>query len=359
MPTSEAPRAANLRNLPTPRVVKCPTPGCPGWITLDITRHQTEPCRYCRIGVDTLRFLLSRIGAEHKSLPPEVHDEFNRLMLTMAGAWGQNVYLRPSHTTLVDLKAGVHGVVIEYNPLLGNAGADGPAPLVGIILHKLLHFEAHLGQRGPQVAIKSGSRDKEGMVPLMSYLMTITDHAWVSARLEQLNPSLRQAQSRWGLDVAQMLVGSESMYPRYLSERNLQRIVAVLKETTDPAEFRNSILARLASLTAQTLEREKEETRRVYLAEQLANVRLMNTEAYQEYQQALEATGLQNVRDAYPLAERLYSELSNSPAAHPPAQSDTGADAGHAVVLESGQFHKALEGAVKSLGMANFFEVKS
>jgi hypothetical protein len=359
MPTTDAPDVANLRNLPTPRVVKCPTPGCPGWIILDITRHQTEPCRYCRIGVDTLRFLLSRIGAEHKALPPEVHDEFNRLMLTMAGAWGQTVYLRPSPGTLVDLKAGVHGVVIEYNPLLGNAGADGPGPLVGIILHKLLHFEAHLGQRGPQIAIKSGSRDKEGIVPLMTYLMTITDHAWVSARLEQLNLAIRQAQSRWGLDVAQMLVGSESMYNRYLSERNLHRIVAVLKETTDPAEFRNSILSRLAALTAQTLEREKEDTRRVYLAEQLANVHLMNAEAYPEYQQALEATSLQNVRDAYQLAERLYTELSSSSAAHPPAQAGREGDTGHAIILESGQFHRALEGAVKSLGMANYFDVKS
>lgn len=365
MSTTDAPgarnasSAVNLRNLPTPRVVKCPTPGCPGWITLDITRHQTEPCRYCRIGVDTLRFLLSRIGAEHKALPPEVHDEFNRLMLTMAGAWGQNVYLRPSPSTLVDLKAGVHGVVIEYNPLLGNAGVDGPAPLVGIILHKLLHFEAHLGQRGPQLAIKSGSRDKEGLTPLMNYLLTITDHAWVSARLEQLNPQLRAAQSRWGLDVAQMLVGSESMFNRYLSERNLQRIVAVLKETTDPAGFRHAIIERLAALTGQILEREKEETRRIYLAEQLANVRLMNPDAYEEYQHALEAGSLQNVRDSYPLAERLYNELSNSPAAHPPAQAGGDGEASHAVILDSGQFHKSLEGAIKSLGMANFFEVKS
>lgn len=367
MPTTDAPgaetpsasSAVTLRNLPTPRVVKCPTPGCPGWITLDITRHQTEPCRYCRIGVDTLRFLLSRIGAEHKALPPEVHEEFNRLMLTMAGAWGQNVYLRPSPTTLVDLKAGVHGVVVEYNPLLGNAGVDGPAPLVGIILHKLLHFEAHLGQRGPQIGIKSGSRDKEGMVPLMNYLSTVTDHAWVTARLEQLNPALRQAQSRWGLDAAQMLVGSESMFNRYLSERNLQRIVSVLKETSDPEQFRKSVLSRLATLTAQAVEREKEDTRRMYLALQLANVRLMNAESYAEYQQALEAAGLQNVRESYPLAERLSNDLANSPAAHPPAQTSLSNDAGHAVVLESAQFHRALEGAIKSLGMANYFEVKS
>ena len=80
MPTGEATRTVSLQ---TPRVVKCPTPQCPGWITQDSTRHQTEPCRYCRIGVDTLRFLLSRVGAEHKALSPQVHEEFNRLMLTL------------------------------------------------------------------------------------------------------------------------------------------------------------------------------------------------------------------------------------------------------------------------------------
>lgn len=358
MPTTAAPQAVTLRNLPVPRVTKCPTPGCPGWITLDVTRHQTDPCRYCRIGVDTLRFLLSRVGAENKALPPEVHDEFNRLMLTMAGAWGQNVYLRPAHDTLVDLKAGVHGVMVEYNPLLGDAGEDGPAPLVGIILHKLIHFEAHLGQRGPQMAVKSGARDKESMMPLMSYLMTVADHAWVGARLTQLNPLLGQAQSRWGLDVAQMLVGSESMFNRYLSERNLQRIVAVLKETPEPTTFRDAILQRLAILTHQILEREKDDTRRVYIGEQLANIWLLNPEAVPVYRGMLEETGLQNVAEGQAIAERLYKELANSPVAHPPL-SDPAGGSTQAVVLDSAHFHRALDGAIKALGMANFFEVKS
>ncbi len=358
MPTTGVPQAANMRNLPVPRVTKCPTPGCPGWITLDVTRHQTDPCRYCHVGVDTLRFLLSRVGAENKALPPEVHDEFNRLMLTMAGAWGQNVYLRPAHNTLVDLQSGVHGVIVEYNPLLGAAGEDGPAPLVGIILHKLLHFEAHLGQRGPQISVKSGARDKEGMMPLMSYLMTVTDHAWVSARLTQLNPLLSQAQSRWGLDVAQMLVGSESMFNRYLSERNLQRIVAVLKETHEHVAFRDAILERLATLTHQILEREKEDIRRVYIAEQIANIWLLNLDAVPVYRGMLEEKGLPNVAEGYQVAERLYKELANSPVAHPPTSSGTEGTA-HVVILDSAQFHHALEGAVKALGMANFFEVKS
>src|SRR5688572_16260043 len=167
-------------SLQVPRVVKCPTPQCPGWITIDNTRHQTEPCRYCRVGVDTLRFLLSRVGAEpqSKAMSPQVHDWFNHLMLTMAGAWGQNVYLRPSDEGLVDLRSGQRGVIIEYNPQLGDAGEDGPMPLVGTILHKLLHYEAHLGTRPVQIVAKSGARDKEVLAPLLGYLTIVADHAW-------------------------------------------------------------------------------------------------------------------------------------------------------------------------------------
>jgi hypothetical protein len=354
MPTTAVERTVNLQ---TPRVVKCPTPQCPGWITLDSTRHQTEPCRYCRVGVDTLRFLLSRVGAENKALPPEVHDEFNRLMLTMAGAWGQNVYLRPARDTLVDLKAGARGVIVEYNPLLGAAGEDGAAPLIGIILHKLLHFEAHLGQRPPQLAARSGAKEKEGLTPLLTYLMTVADHVWVSARLQQLNPLLYSAQSRWGLDLAQMLVGSESMFNRYLSERNLNKLVGVLQSSGEAGAFLTSVLDRLAALTSQILEREKEEARRLYLAIQLANVRLLNPDAYSAYQNALTSTGLGGVREALPLAERLYTELSASGLSSPPtAKSKDGQTP--AVTVDAAQFHKAVESGIKALGMANYFEVK-
>lgn len=355
MPTTGAARTVPLQ---TPRVVKCPTPQCPGWITIDSTRHQTDPCRYCRIGVDTLRFLLSRVGAENKVLPVAVHDEFNRLMLTMAGAWGRNVYVRPVRETLVDLKAGERGVIVEYNPMLGGAGDDGPAPLVGIILHKLLHFEAHLGQKPLQVAAKSGSREREILVPLLSYLTTVADHAWVSARLAQLNPLLHEAQSRWGLDLAQMLVGSESMFNRYLSERNLSKLVAVLQTTDEPQAFRAAVIDRLAMLTHQTLDREKEETRRTYLAIQLANVQLLNPDAYADYQNALVSIGLSSVREAFPLAERIYNDLSSSPLASPPQSQAQDGEASAAVTLDSAQFQKAIEGAIKGLGLANYFEVK-
>ena len=356
MPTSEANRPVSLQ---IPRVVKCPTPQCPGWITLDSTRHQTEPCRYCRIGVDTLRFLLSRVGAETKALPAGVHDEFNRLMLTMAGAWGRNVYLRPSRTTLVDLIAGSRGVTIEYNPLLGAAGQDGAAPLVASIFHKLLHFEAHLGQRVPQLEVKSGAKDKAGLGPLLSYLLTLADHAWVSLRLRELYPLLYDAQSRWGLDVAQMLVGSESMFNRYLSERNLSKLVSVLQSAgNDSAVFRASVLDRLSTLTAQILDHEKDDTVRLFLAVQLANVRLLNPDSYAAYAQALEASGFTTVREASVTAERLATELNNAATTSRPSQALKGSQERPNMVIEPAQFHHALESALKALGMVNYFEVK-
>jgi hypothetical protein len=320
------------------------------------------------VGVDTLRFLLSRVGAEpeSKALSPQVHDWFNRLMLTMAGAWGQNVYLRPSEEGLVDLRSGQRGVIIEYNPQLGDAGEDGPTPLVGTILHKLLHFEAHLGTRPVQIVAKSGARDKEGLAPLLGYLTIVADHAWVTARLEQLDPALHKAQSKWGLDLAQMLVGSESMFNRYLSERNLQKLVAVLLETGEarvPGDsqgeaFRQAVLERLAALTHTTLDREREEARKIYLAIQMANVRLLNPDASEPFRSALETTGLANVSDAAPVSDRLYHAISESPMGKP-AQPKVSEDGARPVVAEAGAFNAALESALKALGMANYFELKS
>ncbi|MEO5951945.1 MAG: hypothetical protein ABIQ44_05680 [Chloroflexia bacterium] len=355
MPTSEVERSVYLQ---TPRVVKCPTPQCPGWITLDSTRHQTEPCRYCRIGVDTLRFLLSRVAADNKTLPPQVHDEFNRLMLTMAGAWGQNVYLRPSTATLVDLKSGTRGVTVEYNPQLGDAGEDGAAPLVGVILHKLLHFEAHLGQKLPQLTVKSGSKDKETLAPLLSYLLTVGDHAWLMSRLQALSPDIHAAQSRWGLDVAQMLTGSESMFNRYLSERNLTKLVALLEDAEDAKAFRTGVMDILASLTAQILAPEKEDQRRTYLAIQLANLRLLNPDSYESYVGMLSKKELANLRDAQPLAEKLYSELEDSPISHPQSAKPRGSEGTGATTVDHGQFTRAMEAGVKALGLANWFEIK-
>jgi len=358
MPTSDVAHTSNP-HLQIPRVVKCPTPMCPGWITLDSTRHQTEPCRYCRIGVDTLRFLLSRVGADNKVLSPEVHDEFNRLMLTMAGAWGQNVYLRASDKTLVDIKPGARGVTVEYNPYLGDAGSDGAAPLVGVILHKLLHFEAHLGQRAPQIAVKSGSKDKEAIAPMLSYLLTVTDHAWVTARLKQLNPTLHSAQSRWGLDLVTMLVGSESMFNRYLSERNLMKLLDVLKETGSADKFRASVIDRLAALTAQILAPEKEESRRTYLAVQLANAHLLNPDAYDDYLAALQKKEIANLREAQPMADKIYNEMEASPISSPQPPRSKDGESAPTITVDLPAFLRAVEGAVKALGMGNYFDVKS
>lgn len=355
MPTSEVERTAYLQ---TPRVVKCPTPQCPGWITLDSTRHQTEPCRYCRIGVDTLRFLLSRVGADNKALPPQVHDEFNRLMLTMAGAWGQNVYLRPSNSSLVDLRSGTRGVTVEYNPQLGDAGEDGAGPLVGVILHKLLHFEAHLGQRLPQLTVKSGSRDKESHGPLLSYLLTVGDHAWLMARLEALSPVLHTAQSRWGLDLAQMLTGSESMFNRYLSERNLNKLVALLGEAESATQFRTGVMDLLATLTAQILSPEKEDQRRLFLAIQLANLHLLNPGSYEGYVAMLAKKEIANLKEAQAMAEKLYNELEESPIARPQAAKSKDGESGGVMPVDQGHFTRAMEAGVKALGLANAFEIK-
>jgi hypothetical protein len=355
MPASDVERSVYLQ---TPHVVKCPTPQCPGWITLDSTRHQTEPCRYCRIGVDTLRFLLSRVGADNKALPPQVHDEFNRLMLTMAGAWGQNVYLRPSTNTLVDLKSGSRGVTIEYNPQLGDAGKDGAGPLVGVILHKLLHFEAHLGQKLPQLSVKSGSRDKETLAPLLSYLLTVGDHAWLIPRLRSLSEGLHEAQSRWGLDLAQMLTGSESMFNRYLSERNLTKLVTLLGSAESATQFRTGVIELLANLTAQILGPEKEEQRKLYLAIQLANLHLLNPQVYDEYVGLLGKKEIANLREAEPLAEKLYNELEDSPIAHPQAPRSKDGETAGVMMVEHGHFTRAMDGAVKALGMGNWFEIK-
>ena len=192
----------------------------------------------------------------------------------------------------------------------------------------------------------------------MNYLLTVADHAWVSARLSQLNPLLYSAQGRWGLDLAQMLVGSESMFNRYLSERNLYKLVAVLQTTDDASTFRSAIIKRLAALTHQTVEREKEETRRTFLAMQLANVRLLNPDAYEPYVAALTETGLSNVKEAATTAERVASALTESPLATPPQQKGGGGEVASAVIVESSQFHSALESAIKALGLANYFEVK-
>jgi hypothetical protein len=136
--------------------------------------------------------------------------------------------------------------------------------------------------------------------------------------------------------------------------------VGVLQSTADPDEFRAAVIQRLAALTSQILEREKEETRRIYLAIQLANVHLLNPDAFAAYQQALAATGLSGVREALPVAERLHNELSSSPIANPPSPEARAGEGeiARAVTVDPAQYLKAMEACVKALGLGNFFEVK-
>ena len=155
-----------------------------------------------------------------------------------------------------------------------------------------------------------------------------------------------------------MLAGSESMFNRYLSERNLGKLLSILEETEHASEFRGAVIDRLATLTTQILSPEREEQRRIYLAIQLANVRLLSPDAYEPYTEALQARELANVREAIPLADRLYADLEASPVASPPEERAQGDNAAHALTVEPAVFIKALEGSLKALGMANFFEVK-
>jgi hypothetical protein len=210
----------------------------------------------------------------------------------------------------------------------------------------------------PQLSVKSGSKDKEVLAPMLSYIRTVADHAWVVARLKQLNPGLQAAQSRWGLDIAQMLTGSESMFNRYLSERNLNKLVGVLKVAEDADSFRSSVMDRLATLTAQILASEKEEQRKTYLAIQIANVRLLNQDVAEPYTHALQQHEVGNLREALPLAEKLYTELDTSPIANPQPLRTKAGDGEPSVVMDYGQFVKALESGLKALGMANSFEIK-
>src|SRR4051812_34567186 len=135
------------------RVVKCPTSHCPGWITVDDDRPQTVPCRYCRVTVNTLTYLLEGVpdapddaGAAGR-LPHAVHEAFNGLLMQVAGMTRGNVYLRPSERVLVGLVPGTRGLIVEYN--LALARQTGAAAMVALILHSLLHLAIHPREERP------------------------------------------------------------------------------------------------------------------------------------------------------------------------------------------------------------------
>ena len=91
---------------------------------------------------------------------------------------------------------------------------------------------------------------------------------------------------------------------------------------------------------------------------QLANVRLLNPDAYTNYQAVLTSNGLSDIREALPTAERLYTELSNAAVDNQMKTSAKEREDRQPMVIDPAQFHRALEAGVKALGMANYFEVK-
>ena len=190
-------------------------------------------------------------------------------------------------------------------------------------------------------------------------MLTVADHAWVTLASSRLNPTLYDAQVRWGLDLAPMLVGSESMFNRYLSERNLLKLLDVLRDPDSAAEFRAAVLDRLSALTSQILASEKDEARRIYMAIQLANTHLLNPDAYDDYLAALQKKEIANLREAQSLADKLYTELEQSPISNPQPPRSKDGESSPAITVDNGAFVRAIEGAVKALGMANYFDVKS
>src|SRR6476661_3487360 len=168
----------------TERLVKCPTPHCPGWIIVDDHRPQTVPCRYCRVTVHTLAYLLgqadvavAREGAETSVdlQDSALHATFNDLVLGLAGTTEGNVYLRPTDRALVTLIRGPRGVVVEYHAAL--AGRVDPAALIGMLMHWLLHIDLHpRNERMWRAEPKAGGRQDLGGA--VAYLQSMVDHIW-------------------------------------------------------------------------------------------------------------------------------------------------------------------------------------
>ena len=101
-----------------------------------------------------------------------------------------------------------------------------------------------------------------------------------------------------------------------------------------------------------------EDQRRTYLAIQLANLRLLNPDSYEPYVAMLAQKELANLRDAQPLADKLYSELQDSPISHPQVSRSKDGENAVATAVDHGQFTRAMEAGIKALGFANYFEIK-
>ncbi|HMA34912.1 MAG TPA: hypothetical protein VKY74_10580 [Chloroflexia bacterium] len=330
------------------RVVKCPTGHCPGWITVDDDRPQTVPCRYCRVTVNTLRYLLEGIpdsGTAASHLTPAVHAAFNSLLLAAAGMTGGNVYLRPIDRTVVSLVPSTRGVIVEYNPVI--ARQAGPAAVVTLLFHYLLHIDLHPRQERPLgLLLRPGARDKEPFQPAVNYLLHLADHAWIMARIAAVDAHLLPAAQAWGLDLAGMLTGNETFFPPYMAERNRRWIMEQFDApTATPAGVAGALVTRLAALSARFFAGQREDLRRTLVAIQLADLGLRDPDRGPAYQAALIAAGLPGVDAAAHTATRLLADVV--------------AVRDQAPAFEAIAFRQALDAALKALGLHTAFEIQT
>ena len=92
---------------------------------------------------------------------------------------------------------------------------------------------------------------------------------------------------------------------------------------------------------------------------QLANVHLLNPDAYDDYVAALQKKEISNLREAQPMADKVYTEMEASPISNPQPPRSKDGESSPTTTVDLPAYLRALEGAVKALGMGNYFDVKS
>ncbi len=335
----------------TERVVKCPTSHCPGWITVRDDRPQTVPCPYCRVTVNTLAYVLEGIAddpvdaAAETRLPPAVHQAFNSLLLRVAGRTGGNVYLRPADRVIAGLVPSTRGVIVEYNVAIGRQA--GPAALVALILHPLLHIDLHPREEKPLgLALRAGARDKEALQNAANYLVILMDHPWIAAQIAAIDPALRLAERTWALPLLGMLTGNETFFPPYMADRN-RRWIAEQFDASDVTapELTEALVARLATLSQRFFAGQREDLRRLLIALELAELEIRDPARAPGYQEAIAATGLTGVEGAAGMATHLVADLT--------------AVAEEAPQPDQAAFRRALDAGLKALGLHTAFEVQT
>jgi hypothetical protein len=237
------------------------------------------------------------------------------------------------------------GVIIEYNAIL--AGRVGAAAVVGLIMHRLLHVDLHpRTERGWRVEPKPGGRQELAWVG--ADLPVVVDHAWLEPLMDARAPGLRAALQAWGLDLALMLTGMESFFPSFLGDRTRQQIADLSAPPgITPDAMRAALLDRVIDLAATYFGRERNETNRLVLALQIADLRLRNPDAAPAFVAGLEAREAANLREALALADRLGRGLTETHAEAP--------DAGR---LDSNTFRRALDEGLKGLNLHQAFDLR-